>query len=316
MNHINKIVTVIIRSVEERTEQLCHELILSQGIEPTNVSIVREAPFSSALRRSFKIGIERGSVWTLCVDADLLLRPDSIRRMLQLADNLEESVFEIQGYILDKFFGGPRMGGIHLYRSNLLSKALSSMPEEDCDIRPECQTLQIMQSKGYRWISVPYIVGLHDFEQYYRDIFRKCFVQAHKHEYLADLFLSIWRNGIRDDMDYWVGLQGFAGGIAHHADVHIDIRQEFLQKGFEELQIGEKEPLRPGQVTPDSVENIIKTWIEPELYQIKFPTKMGLIPQPSMKDNLSRQFKQLGPIRIIPYSFGWLLNRIGDRLKK
>jgi hypothetical protein len=308
-------VTIIIRSAQERTEQLCQDLILAQGVDPGNVVIVRKAPFSAALRKSFEIGIERGLPWTFCVDADLLLRPGSIQCMLEFAEKQPENVCEVQGYILDKFFGGPRPGGVHLYRSSLLSKALSFMPKDGFDIRPEFQILQIMQSKGYPWVSVPYVVGLHDFEQYYRDIFRKCFVQAHKHEYLTDLFLSIWRDGAEDDMDYWVALQGFAAGIAHHADVRIDTRQFFLQQGFDGLQIKEKDPLPSGQISQDSIENIINSWIEPQLYQEKFPTKMGLVPEPSLKDSFSRQMQRLGPFRIIPYSFGCLFNRIGSGLK-
>jgi hypothetical protein len=315
MGSINNQLTIIIRSVQERTEQLCHDLILAQGVDPDIIVIVREAPFSVALRKSFQIGLERGLPWTLCVDADLLLRSGSIQRMLELAKQQPENVCEIQGYILDKFFGGPRPGGVHLYRSSLLSKAVSFMPNDGLDIRPEFQILQIMQSKGYPWVSVPDVVGLHDFEQYYRDIFRKCFVQAHKHEYLTDLFLSIWRKWANNDRDYWVALQGFAAGIAHHEDVRIDTRQVFLQNGFDRLQIKEKAPLASGQLSLDSVENIINSWIEPHLYQEKFPTKMGLISEPSLKDSFLRQLKRLGFFRIIPYSIGCLLNRIGNSCK-
>lgn len=315
MSKINSQLTIIIRSARERTEQLCQDLILAQGVDPGNIVIVREAPFSAALRKSFEIGIERGLPWTFCVDADLLLRPGSIQHMLELADQQPEYVCEIQGYILDKFFGGARPGGVHLYRTCLLSKALSFMPNEGFDIRPEFQVLQIMQSNGYPWVSVPYVVGLHDFEQYYRDIFRKCFVQAHKHEYLTDLFLSIWRKGANDDRDYWVALQGFAAGIAHYAVVRIDTRQAFLQNGFDGLQIKEKSPLPSGQISLDSVENIINTWTEPQLYQEKFPTKMGLGPEPSVWEGFSKQLKRMGHLRIIPYSAGCLLNRVGNSLK-
>lgn len=320
MNCINDKVIIVIRSVGERTEQLCRELILAQGIAPENVVVVHESPFSAAMRKSFQIGIGRGLPWTFCVDADILLRPGSISRMVELADEQAETVCEVQGFVLDKFFGGPREAGNHLYRTSLLPLVLASIPAEGVDIRPEYHSLKAMKAQGYPWASVQYLVGLHDFEQYFRDIFRKCFVHAHKHLQWAELFLSLWRERSSSDADYWTALQGFAAGVAHTGDVLIDIRQEIYEAGFNALETQEKSPLSPGSFSLDDVEEVIGSWNEPDAYQLLSPMELDLenpeANKPlSIPERISHRMSKVGLIKVTPYTIGWLLHHIGRKLQ-
>jgi len=81
-NSLNDHVHVIIRSAGERTMHLCKQLIIEQGVSADNLSVVNEAPFSAALKKSFELGMERGLKWTLCIDADVLLRPGAVETML------------------------------------------------------------------------------------------------------------------------------------------------------------------------------------------------------------------------------------------
>jgi hypothetical protein len=318
-----KKVTVIIRSVGERTEHLCRELILAQGLSPDHIFIVRDAPFSAALQKSFEIGIARGLPWTLCVDADVLLRPGAIEHLLALAEHQPENVCEIQGYILDKFYGGPRGGGPHLYRTSLLSKSIKQIPTEGFNIRPEAHTLAMMKSKGYPFKIIPYLTGLHDFEQYYADIFRKCFVHAHKHLWLTELFLAVWRSGAPDDRDFEVALRGFAHGIMHREEVLIDIRSNVYLLDFSNLDFKEKtDCISYKKYSPEAINQIIENWNEPEEYQKRFPDKMGLEHQhlarltfQSAKKNLADDVNEYGVLKIIPIALGKLFSRLGTWLQ-
>jgi len=320
---INDKVIVVIRAAGERTEALCKELILAQGVLPDNVIMIRETPFSAAVRKGYEIGIDRGLPWTLHVDADVLLRPGSIEKMCALAEQQEQHVFEVQGKILDKFFGGPRDGGIHLYRSSLLQEALSCIPKEGVNIRPEFHTLNTMQKKGFPWIRVPYIVGLHDFEQYYKDIFRKCFVQAHKHPHLTQLFLSLWREYAPADGDFQVALKGFGSGIAHFDRVFIDTQQKVYESGFSSFRPEEKPDLSKDLYSLDDIEKIITTWEDHAAYRKFFPTRAGLSPRPHpakpapffSKANLNKLYLSLGLLRILPYMVGAVLCEMGKRIK-
>lgn len=316
---------VIIRSAGERTESLCYKLILDQGVPLENIVTVRESPFSAAMHKSFGIGIDRNLLWTFCIDADVLLRPDSIRKMLDLAEQQPESVCEIQGFVLCKYFGGPRPAGNHLYRTALLDRVIDNIPAEGVNIRPEFYTLEAMKAKGFPWITVPCLVGLHDFEQYYKDIFRKCFVQAHKHDYLADLFLLVWRAGVEVDEDYRIALAGLSRGIEHDGPVFIDVRYSQVYIGFEKLSQEEKEPIDIEGWSLDRIESFIQDWREPNIYLSKFPDRQGLnctVELSSVNsynlwmDRLLVKYRELGLFRTVLFLFGWGIEYIGQRIQK
>jgi len=267
-------VTVIIRSVGERTESLCKKLILDQGVPVEAVFVINEAPFSKAMKVGFEIGIIEKRPWTYCVDADLLLRPQSILNMIEHANKQPANVCEIQGFILDKFFGGARMGGVHLYRTSLLKRVIDLIPPEGKDIRPETHALNAMRAAGYPWITVKELVGLHDFEQTYEDIFRKCFVQAHKHLSHTGLFIPYWRSKSNQDMDYKVALTGFAEGVKHFGEVRIDKREKYFQDAMQGLDAGPKNEIDLSEWNLNRIECLIENWIEPAEYWEKYPGGM------------------------------------------
>ena len=87
-------VTVIIRSVGERTEKLCCELLKKQ-VPPENIFKVCEAPFTEALKKTFTVAIEANRTWTFVVDADMLVRPGALQELVEKAEAAEENIFEI-----------------------------------------------------------------------------------------------------------------------------------------------------------------------------------------------------------------------------
>jgi hypothetical protein len=313
--------SIIIRSAGERTENLCKELVLAQGLPEEDIAVIRQFPFSRALRASYETGIALDRPWTLCLDADVLLLPNSIHEMISLVEKQDSSVFEIRGLILDKFFGGPRQGGIHLYRTSLLSNALKFIPQDQEQIRPEQHTLDAMKARGFPWKRVDYLIGIHDFEQYYADIFRKCFAQAHKHLEYAEIFLSFWPLQGIDDTDYIVALKGLMAGLDYRGEVRIDIRQEVYRERFESLNIAEKPDLPPGYYSLPDIEHLVRNWTEPPAYHKYFQFEMishaNEKPKHSIrKKNLAEKRKNLGPFKYLLYLLGWGVERVGERIKK
>lgn len=266
--------TIIIRSVGERTESLCKKLILEQGVPDNAIHIINEAPFSKAMKVGFEIGISEKRPWTFCVDADLLLRPGSVLRMLQQAERQPEKLCEIQGFVLDKFFGGARKGGVHLYRTSLLDKVIKEIPAEGVNVRPETYALNAMLNNGYPWHTVEELVGLHDFQQSYEDIFRKCFVQAHKHLNFTELFIPFWRSKSSLDIDYQVALSGYGEGIKHFGDVRIDKRANYFLDAMQNLELSPKNDVEIDAWDLSRIESIITNWEEPSEYEKYFPTGM------------------------------------------
>ncbi len=270
-------VTLVIRYAGERTLNQCRQLITAQGVSESQIFVVEEAPFSAAMRASFEIGIREARPWTFCLDADVLLRPDSISNLLLEAAKKPENVCELQGLVLDKFFGGPRPAGNHLYRTSLLPEVLQRIPPEGTDIRPEYHTLQAMRADGFPWLQIPYIVGLHDDQQYYRDIYRKCMVQGVKHLYLADLFIPLWKRNMKTDPDFQVALHAFADSIKSPTQLYIDKNQDVYTTGFDHIAIQEKDALEANYFQLTNIETIVSGWEDAPEYQKYFSDRFGLI---------------------------------------
>jgi hypothetical protein len=267
-------VTAIVRSVGERTEESCRRLLAEQ-IPPDNVVVVRDAPFSATLAQSFRIGLERGLTWTFCVDADVLPLPDAVRDLRESARAAGDNVCEVQGLVLDKFFGDIRAAGNHLYRTAALRTALDLIPAEGLasptastkkPLRPELLVLNAMKDRGYPWIQTAQTVGLHGFEQYYRDVFRTCFVQAHKHDWVVARLARFWRRMAAQDRDYEVALRGVGAGIAEIGQPRIDVRA-FPQGGTAVLGLAglsEKPDIGPGEaITSSQVAAVVTSWVVP-----------------------------------------------------
>jgi len=216
-------VSVIIRSVGERTSDLCYELV-SMQVPRENIIVIREAPFYKAAQRSFEIGIEQGRPWTLCLDADILLRPNAVQTLRKLALAAGDRALYVQGSILDKIFGKPRRAGPYFHKTSLLSIMLDYMPAEGVSLRPDTDAAMQLASLGYTHPLHDVIIAVHDFEQYYHDIYRKVFVHSHKHlEYMPKLEL-LWDRLAGRDPDYEVCLWGLRDGRGFKGTVSQDVR--------------------------------------------------------------------------------------------
>lgn len=308
-------ITVIIRSVKERTEQLCRKLLLDQGVPEEDLHIVHEVPFSASLKKSFSIGIEKEKEWTLCVDADILPRSGSVSKMVELAESSNRKVCEIQGYIMDKFFGGPRIGGYHLYRTSLLPEVITQIPQEGVHIRPESYTLRQMAKKGHPRTRVPYIIGIHDDEQFNYDIYRKAFVHAVKHLNHADLLVSHWKKNAEKDFDFYVALKAFSDSIQNTEDVFINSDQNLYKKLFEQAGFDEKDELPLSEISLDDIEARIQNWKFGDKYYEYYPNGQGLN---SQKEVVLRKFKssskKRGIVKTILLMFSQIFLKIGKKL--
>jgi len=308
-------IILIIRSIGERTEQLCKKLILDQGIPEKQVLLVKEVPLSAAMRKAYELGIESGAKWTLCIDADVLLRPGSIAYMLQEAEIQPKQVCEIQGLVLDKFFGGPRPAGNHLFRTKYLKKVIKRIPEEGVNIRPERYTLGQMEKDGFLNVKIPYVIGLHDDEQYNCDIYRKVFVQGVKHIHLAKLFSEIWKANIEHDHDFKVALYAFSDRFKNLEPVYINCEYDLFNKMFKATGFLEKPELDLTQFDLEAIERKIQQWKEPDAYRERYPAKFGLV-EPDKKEQTTSGNGTDTMLSTVVYNIGRILMKIGEKTCK
>ena len=231
-SNLNKKITVIIRSAGERTVNLCYEMLTSM-FSNEQIFIIEEVPFAAAVKKGLEIGIEQGREWTMTIDADVLINEEGLHNLIKRAECVPDNFFEIQGVILDKFFPVFRPAGNHMYRTSLMPKAIDMIPEEGTSLRPENDLLKKMVVEGHPFMQCGAVVGIHDFEQYYKDIFRKCFVQAHKHRWIIEKAEKYWRQNQDKDQDFKVALWGSLLGKLHTESVDID--KNFVKDQLEEV---------------------------------------------------------------------------------
>jgi hypothetical protein len=209
---------VVIRSAGERTKGLC-ELLVREQVSVERIIVIAERPFSKAICRAYEIGIDFGLPWTLCLDADMLLLDNSIFSIRQLAEQQPKDVFGITGNVADKFYGGRKSGGPHLYRTCLLEKALPLVPDAEAALRPETYVKEAMKAQGHSWATTPTVFALHDYEQFYSDIFRKMVVRANKSNPMVNTLLKRAKLMAQRDNDFLVAMWGLRYGLVHVPEV-------------------------------------------------------------------------------------------------
>jgi len=244
---------LIVRGAKERTEMLSFKH-LSNLFGAGSVQLVNEIPFSRAIQKSFGLGIDSGKDWMLCIDADVLLDYNAIKSLLKVTEGIHDHVFEVQGLVRDKFIPVNRPAGNHLYRMRYAEEAIKCIPKEGTSLRPESTMLKNMALKGFPWYQSDVVVGVHDFEQYYKDIFRKCFLHAKKHSYVLPKVMPYWLKMARTDPDFEVAILAAAYAQKHRDSVAVSknfgIRE--AEEALSALKLEEK----------DTIKDISNTYVE------------------------------------------------------
>jgi hypothetical protein len=236
-------VTAVIRSAGERTELICLQL-LGQQLAEDQIRVVREVPFERALLSCYEIGINSGSDWLLTLDADVLLLPNAVECLIAEAQKMPGNFCQVEGFIFDNIFRCWRPAGNRVYRVAHLPQAIRAVPPPGAEIRPERAVLQAMAWRGHPSRRVALRVGLHDFEQYYRDLYRKAYVHAQKHSKKVLLWAGD-ESPAFDDAELAVVRRGFRDGAASTTAVKIDktFLRDAEQHALQELGVVEKHPL-------------------------------------------------------------------------
>lgn len=233
---------VAIRSADERTVEACFEIVKSQA-DGAPVHLVSEVPFKKALEECFRLAINSEKRWLITVDADMILLPGAIHLLVREAEKMPDTYLQIQGRILDKITGTVRKAGPRIYRVSLLPKLLELSESMKDHIRPESRLITHAGRNGWPSRYIPAVMALHDFEQYYKDIYRKSFVHARKH---PDLLPDMIQRAVllKDkDPDYLVMLQAIWDSLIENVEVGIDTRlyTETAEKALNKLNLVEKE---------------------------------------------------------------------------
>lgn len=315
----------VVRSVGERTEQACKASLIAAGIPERSVRIVNEAPFSKALERAFEIGLNSGCRWTFCVDADMVFRGGAISTLLARAESLEPLDLGLNSLMLDKFTLSIRGAGPHLYRTQHLAAALGLLRHGNTSIRPETALKHAMQGEGHAWRLLPFVSGIHDFEQSFEDIFRKCYVHANKHLLHLPRLLPLWRELSAQDPDFIVAIEGAAFGIRERQSVQIDKRLQHVSEAWRSLNLQEKGPLPEQALNPSMVDTLLDGWAagKVEVHGVRASRDRIVRSNPESHQGailaLWQDMRALATARgkggALAYAAGAMLKSIGNRLQ-
>ena len=210
-------VAVILRHCGERTTDWANE-VLEQVFETGNIYRVTGVPFAACLRKAFQQGQQAALPLTLCVDADVIIDAAGVKSLIQVALRDESTVFEWNSLCFDRFFGIERPVGVRLYRTDKLPALEQVIPEEGTSLRPESDAITAVISQGWRQRRTAIFAGAHDFQQYYHDVYRKCYLQAHKHQGFLDFPSQMWRALAPSQPDFAVALLALRDGqLAVHS---------------------------------------------------------------------------------------------------
>lgn len=233
---------IIVRCCGERTEKKCIELAGKQG----TVHIIKTRPFGECLRKSYELGISfKNQDWVPMIDGDVILFDDTIQQAIKYLNRLSKhEVFCLDGKTKDKIFMTVRRAGIHIYNRDLLAKGFLYI--KDHEIKPESKVRHQMESKGFKTVLCPVIFGYHDYEQYYRDLWRKAFAQSRKLARLINRtnMIKKWKDKSHSDNDFKVILFAHRAAAAYEGKIIIDKNCEYdAIENIQKLGLTEKEEL-------------------------------------------------------------------------
>ncbi|MEL7147809.1 MAG: hypothetical protein AAFO69_15660 [Bacteroidota bacterium] len=218
---------VVIRSAGERTSQWCLQKAKATfGVE--NVVLIDERPMHKAIKRAFEIGIESDKTWLVEIDADMLLHQEGILQLLQTASQRPANSFFHFGMVYDKLTNSFRSAGNKIIRTAHLPKALDLVPDTAGQLRPDTFVRKEMARKGFHYYRDICLVGIHDFEQDYFDLYRKGYLQGVKNRNKLERFMNNWPTDWKLDPDYVAVAGGMTAGKHHehslplHPEYYID----------------------------------------------------------------------------------------------
>lgn len=234
---------VVLRSSNERSSPLAED-----ALKRANASyvVIKETPFSAALKKMFEVAHEQTSRYLLALDADVILHDGALEKIVAEGDKFPNSFF-IDFFVMDKF-RGKSCSGCHLYRNRYARALYQHLNLEVDETRPENQLiLDFAKSHHLSQDKSRLVVGLHDFEQYYRDLYAKYFRRAlrrpHEAEALRSLIEERKHYFSPEDRDFEVVLKGLNDGMGAKTIPSFDARN--YKKIDELMPIVEKTPFSP-----------------------------------------------------------------------
>lgn len=231
---------IIVRTTGERTTDECIRRASKQG----TVHVVNACPFGEAIRQTYTMAMDFNQKWTPVIDADVLLHDNVLSQAIKILDDKSNKFFCLDGKTNDKILMKNRRAGVHIYRTSMLQHAIKYI--DNNHIKPESNVRLKMNAQGFPTYTCELIFGLHDYEQYYRDLWRKAVCQTRKLAGMTGKRPVKWKRLAKSDKDFLVIYHAHLYGKKLGGHIVIDARKMYgAKEGIEDLGLKEKGEYRP-----------------------------------------------------------------------
>lgn len=238
-NSLLKNSQVIIRSLQERTEELCRFSVQKNGISEKQIKVIHNVyPFSKCLEIGYKQALQNDYKYTFFIDADMVVFSGALETMLQAAESSSNKTFFVNPLVYDYTTGLITPNGPHLYRTKLLEEALNYIPSDQESRRPESFVTKEMQKVGYslQYLDMP--LALHEFEQSYHDLFIKAYKKFFKFKRFRFYIEKRIEKNYSDSRDFWLIKKSWELASSENS-----LSQSELEKRYSSLNLKEKDEI-------------------------------------------------------------------------
>lgn len=199
-------IAVAVRATNERTlpllvKQLSSQLSIGDVLKVFN----EQEPFYIKLEKCYKWCIAENADISLIIDADILLRKNILKLIKSKFKVLPRKYSGFGIMLFDRFFQRPKFRGLHVYRTSYLPLYLYYLPQVKNSLRPESDLKNKVGNLGLVFSNdfiKFYVAGLHDYFQWYDDIFWKMVVRSKRSYDLIALDYIPKENNIENRIAY------------------------------------------------------------------------------------------------------------------
>jgi len=177
-----------------------------------------------------------------------------------------------------------------------------------------------MAARGHPYRQVDVVTGVHDHEQYYRDIYRKGFQHGQKHGRHAPHLTRLWTRLADDDGDFRVALWGLRAGRICRDKTPPDasLFPQELTAMLSVAGLQEKGSLPAEIYRAAEIESMIEqSEPPPEYYEfLELANDQGGRTFNAFIRRLKAALKRIGPVRFVPWLAGRALAEAGSTLQR
>lgn len=254
-------VDFVVRSVGERTAELCASLIRCSGCEP---AVLQENTHFKAIEQTYRYGLESRADWVIAVDADVVLSPREVERFMVRLGGLQGGVDVVYPGVADKLYRMERWAGLQVYRQTAFARLLPMLLEKEgsVQLKVERACIEGLRRSGRGVFFEKCALGLHDFYQYRRDIYRKVYLNCVRNRDMNQSASRLWKRHSAGDPDYDVALLALRDAAREQRPLEnsvLDFAPAEIRQRLHAIGVEEKGPLDPGEFLRGDIETRIAT---------------------------------------------------------